>query len=122
MTKLGGTLPKDHRNGLGVIEQSLLGEPYRMHVVMALVDCKSVTTNHDEGTVTPTARVRRIEVVLARDHELAELIMRRAIEARTGQLELDMDEIKDELRQAFDGVDLRTGEIVRRRTDAEPEQ
>jgi hypothetical protein len=107
--KLGGALPKGDANGLGPIVRSLIDEPHRFHVVMAIVDCKSVTTNNDTGEVIPTARIRRIEVILGQDLTDAQRLMRRSLEHRTGRTVLPLD-LEDDINIAFRGIDPRTGE------------
>src|SRR5260370_12366947 len=52
---LSETLPKGDANGLGPIVRTLIDEPHRFHVVMAIIDCKKVTTDFDTGDVVPTA-------------------------------------------------------------------
>lgn len=111
---LSGSLPKGDANGLGPIVRTLIDEPHRFHVVMAIVDCKQVTTNNDTGEVVPTARIRRIEVVLREDLNAGQQLMRRALEKRTGRSVLPLD-LEDDIRLAFGGIDPRTGE----RTDGD---
>lgn len=110
MTKLNAALPKGEANGLVVIQQALLMCPEDVHVVIALVDCKATTTNHDTGDVVPTARIRRIEVVQQGDLRTAQTLMRRALEERTGKVVLPFD-LEEDLRAAF-RVDPQTGEIL----------
>jgi hypothetical protein len=106
---LSGSLPKGDANGLAPIVRTLIDEPHRYHVVMAIVDCKSVTTNNDTGEVVPTARIRRIEVVLPDDLARGQQLMRRALEKRTGRAMLPLD-LEDDLKLAFGQIDPRTGE------------
>jgi hypothetical protein len=54
---LSGALPKGDANGLGPIVRTLIDEPHRYHVLMAIVDCAKVTTNNDTGEIIPTARI-----------------------------------------------------------------
>ena len=56
MTKLASALPKGEANGLNALSRKLTDEPEAVHVVIALVDCKSITTDVDTGDVEPTAR------------------------------------------------------------------
>lgn len=106
---VSGSLPKGDANGLDPIIRPLIDEPHRYHVVMAIVDCKQVTTNNDTGEVIPTARIRRIEVVLPQDLDAAEQLMRRALEKRAGRTVLPLD-LEDDMRLAFKQIDPRTGE------------
>jgi hypothetical protein len=99
--KLASTLPNNKANGLDAITADLIRNPERFKVVMAIVDCKSLTTDVDTGEVVPTARIRRIEAVLRSDMGSARLLMERATEARTGQVALPM-EFAEEMRAAFE--------------------
>lgn len=101
---LAGALPKGDATGLDPIISSLIDDPRGMHVVIALVDCKKITTNADTGEVVPTLRIRRIEAVLNDDKPLAERLMRRALEQRSGRTMLPMT-LEDELAAAFDDSD-----------------
>lgn len=110
MTKLNGSLPRGSANGLDAIARRLIDNPQEVHVVIALVDCKRITTDADTGDVEPTARIRRIETVTGDDKTLAATMLRRALERRTGQTVLPYD-LEDELRAAFGDFDPDTGEI-----------
>lgn len=110
MTKLAARLPKGDANGLTSIDRPLIDDPHRIHVVIALVDCKSLATDVDSGDVEPTVRIRRVEVI-DEDKGQAERMMRRALEKRTGKAVLPFD-LEEDLRAAFPGVDPDTGEIL----------
>lgn len=107
--KISGTLPKGDANGAAAIAADLIAEPHRFKVILAIVDCKKVTTDNDTGEAVPTARIRRVEPVLPQDLPQAEQIMRRALEHRTGRVVLPMG-LEDEVRIAFRGIDPSTGE------------
>jgi hypothetical protein len=111
--KLASALPKGANDGLSPIADALVDQPHRVRVVLALVDCKSITTDADTGDVIPTARIRRIEAITDTDDgkRLVRLIQR-AYERRTGATVLPLD-LEDDLSAAFDGLDVdpRTGEI-----------
>lgn len=111
MTRLAGALPKGEANGLGPIVQQLISIPHQVHVVIALVDCKSTKVDHDSGDLEPTVRVRRIEAVLREDMKRAEQILNRAFDHRSGATVLPF-EMENDLRAAFGMVNLSTGEIV----------
>lgn len=111
MTKLAGSLPKGEANGLVVIARDLIDDPHHVHVVIALVDCKRATTDFDSGEIVPVARVRRVEVIAGEDKGLAEKMMRRALEVRTGKTVLPFD-LEEDLRATFGHVDPDTGEIL----------
>jgi len=112
MTKLAGNLPKGEGNGLGALARKLIDSPHDVHVVIALVDCKKVTTDNDSGEIEPTVRIRRIEVVSDQDKRHANAMLRRSLETRTGKTVLPFD-LEEDLRSAFGGrIDPDTGEIV----------
>ncbi len=113
MTDIGfsSTLPKGDANGLGPAVRGLIDEPHRYHVVIGIIDCAKITTKPDTGEVLPTARVRRIEVVLTGDLHVAEQLMRRALESRSGRTVLPLD-LEDDMRLAFGRIDPRTGEQI----------
>ena len=110
MTKLTASLPKGDGNGLDALARQLIDTPHDVHVVIALVDCKKITTDNDDGTVEPTARIRRIEAISEEDREVAARMLRRALERRTGKTVLPFD-LEEDMRAAFGNVDPHTGEI-----------
>lgn len=111
MTKLASSLPGGDANGLIALARELIDVPHDIHVVVALVDCKKVTTDNDTGEIVPTARIRRIEPIGDEDKPLASKMLRRALERRTGKTVLPFD-LEEDLRAAFGGVDPDTGEIT----------
>lgn len=116
--KLSPKLPDGDANGLGPISRELIDHPHRYHVLIAIVDCKSMTTDLDSGDVVPTARVRRVEVVDPADLAKMEKFLRRALERRSGMTVLPL-ELEDEISIAFGHVDPRTGEVLGDRDDGE---
>ena len=110
MTKLAATLPKGDGNGLDAIARKLIENPREVHVVIAIVDCKKVTTDNDTGDVEATARIRRIEAIDLDDRDRAAMMLRRALERRIGMTVLPFD-LEEDLRAAFPNVDPKTGEI-----------
>lgn len=117
MTRLAGNLPKGDGNGLGPIVQQLLSLPHRVHVVVALIDCKTTKIDHETGDMVPTVRVRRIESVLTGDRTTAKRMLERAYEQRSGQTMLPF-ELEQDMQAAFDGLDIQSGEV----TDPEADQ
>jgi hypothetical protein len=111
MTKLGSTLPRGDGNGLDALARVLIDSPQEIQVVVALVDCKKITTDNDTGEVEPTARIRRIEAITEADKVLAGKMLRRALERRTGKTVLPFD-LEEDLRAAFGGIDPDTGEAL----------
>jgi hypothetical protein len=101
---IGGTLPVGDGDGLTAIASSLIAEPARMRVMLAVVDVAKVTVKTDTGERTATVRVRRIEEVLPGDLGTAEKLLRRALERRTGQSVLPLD-LEDEIRDVFAQLD-----------------
>lgn len=118
MTKLSPALPEGDGNGLTAIARALIDRPHEVHVVVALVDCKTTAVHHDNEEHVPTARIRRIEVVRGDDRKVAQQMMRRALEDRTGQTVLPID-MENELREAFGNIDPHTGEILDDPVDGE---
>lgn len=102
--KLASTLPKGQANGLGPIVLDLIQHPGDFKVVLAIVDCKEITTDADTGETVPTARIRRIEAVLDSDLPAARRLMVRATEQRTGRTMLPLD-LEDEMTAAFKGAE-----------------
>lgn len=111
MTRLGSGLPKGEGNGLNALARKLIDNPSRVHVVIALIDCKKISTDVDTGDIEPTARIRRIEAVLPEDREVAERMIRRSLDKRIGREVLPFD-LEEDLRVAFEGIDPDTGEIL----------
>lgn len=108
MTKLASALPRGEANGLEALARKLIDSPQGVHVVVALVDCKKITTDADSGDIEATARIRRLEPIDV-DRDLVAKIMRRAMEKRTGKTVLPFD-LEEDLRAALN-VDPETGEI-----------
>ena len=111
MTRLASGLPKGDGNGLDSLARQLVDEPANVHVVVALIDCKRITTDIDTGDVEPTARVRRIEVISDEDKDLAAKMLRRSLEKRTGKTVLPFD-LEEDIRAAFGNFDPKTGEVL----------
>jgi hypothetical protein len=111
MTKLAAGLPKGEGNGLNALARKLIDAPEEIHVVVALIDCKKITTDIDGGDVEATARIRRIEAIEEGDKDLAAKMLRRALERRTGKTVLPFD-LEEDMRAAFGNVDPHTGEIL----------
>jgi len=111
MTKLAAALPKGVGNGLDAIEAAMTEAPHEVHVVIALIDCKKVTTDSDTGEMEATARIRRIEAIEAGDKARAMAMMRRALESRTGATVLPFD-LEQDVRAAFGSIDPDTGQIL----------
>lgn len=112
MTKIASALPGGDANGLTAIARELIDTPHEVHVVVALVDCKRITTDNDSGEIIPTARIRRIEVIGdGEDKALANKMLRRSLERRTGKTVLPFD-LEEDLRAAFGRIDPDTGEIL----------
>lgn len=115
MTKLSSTLPGGDNNGLGVLAGALVKDPHKTAIIVAVVDCKSITIDTDTGDKVATVRIRRVEPIDPEDTEAAQRLLVRGLERRTGAVMLPMD-LEDELSALFanlvDSVDLETGEIT----------
>lgn len=110
--KLASSTPNGENNGLLALWEALISSPQDVHVVVALVDCKRITTDSDTGEIVPTARIRRIEPINdAEDGKRLIRLLRRAFEQRTGKAVLPLG-LEDDLRAVFgEDVDPTTGEI-----------
>lgn len=96
--KMSAGLPQDlEDNGLYVLKRQLIAKPGDQHVIVAVVDCKSVTRDYADGSITVAMRVLAAEAIGERDEETARRLMRRAKETRQGatvlplQYESDID-------------------------------
>lgn len=106
---LSGNLPHGDANGLTVIIRDLIDNPHKLHVLIAIADCRKVTTDNDTGEIIPTVRIRRIEVVrVPGDLKTAEKLMRRALENRSGMTVLPLD-LEDDVRRAFAEIEEQAG-------------
>lgn len=92
MTKLSGSLPKEYSDdGLRSINQSLIANPHDTRVVVALIDCKTITKDADTGLEVATARILHIEPISDPDAEdRARQMLLDAQETRTGQTPLPL--------------------------------
>lgn len=117
-SKLSGTLPKGEADGLSHIAPQLIREPHQFRVILAIIDCQKTTVDNDTGEVIPTARIRRVEVILPADLTAAERLMRRSLEDRSGRSVLPLD-LEDEIAIAFQHVDPDTGERLAGKDDGE---
>lgn len=129
-TKISSTLPGDEQNGLHVVAKALRERPKDTHVIVAVIDTKTLTTDVETGAVTPTARILAVEVINPDpnldDLETAQRLMRRASERRHGGEMLPI-EVEDEFTALFRRVDRehmeeREAEEARLRAEAENEQ
>jgi hypothetical protein len=111
MTKLLSTLPNGQNNGLDSIASQLVNEPAKTHICIVVLDCKKVETDTDSGDVIPHARIRRIEPI-NEDRNKVAMLLRRALEERTGETLLPFD-TEEEMEGIFSGLDPKTGEIRR---------
>lgn len=89
--KVASGLPDElDDNGLYVLTKHLIRKPSDQHVIIAVVDCKRVTTDYGKHTIVPTMQILAAEAVLDSDKETAERLMRRAREKRQGQTTLPL--------------------------------
>jgi hypothetical protein len=98
-------LPKGEGNGLSDIAGALVAEalnaaPLRLRAVIAIVAPRRVTVDAKTGDEIATVEFRRVEVLLPGDLDAAEKLLRRALEARSGQTTLDLD-LEDEITKMF---------------------
>jgi len=99
--KLKATLPPNDRNGLVSVAPELTRHPHELIPVIAYVDCETTTIHEDTGERVPTARIRRIEPIPAKDRAAARRLLTRAIQQRTGRAELPAD-VQQEIDLAFE--------------------
>lgn len=102
MPKFASKLPNDDRNGLDTIANAFVDDPKGCHVIVALVDCKEVTTDVDTGAEIPTLRFRAVEGFRRDSRKGVELrrLWRETWEARTGNHALPL-----EVENDFDDID-----------------
>jgi hypothetical protein len=93
-------LPKGEANGLAAIAAELLREPRRLRAALVIYDCRRGTEDYDTADTVITVRIRRAEPLLPDDLGEVEKLVRRALEARTGQQVLPL-ELEDEIAQLF---------------------
>ncbi|MEJ1195060.1 hypothetical protein [Pseudarthrobacter sp. CCNWLW207] len=102
MTKLSSSLPKEYdEDGLGSINSDLVARPTDTQMVIAMIDCKSITRDIDTGLDIATARILHIEPLREHEAEQAREMLSNAQERRTGK------------RPIPGIVDGGTGEILR---------
>lgn len=106
---MAGMLPEGDANGLAPIALELVEHPRRRHVVVAIVDTKSIKTNVDDGSRTATVRIRRIEAITdPGDRAHMQRLLMREFERRTGETVLPFD-LENDVRAAFE--DDQTGDM-----------
>lgn len=111
MTKFSATLPKGEANGLTSLHHQLLANPKGTHLIVGVIDVKTITTDVDTGDQVATVRFRRVEPIAAQDADEAVRLMQRGTERRTGATMLPI-EIEDELRELMANLDFSTGELT----------
>jgi hypothetical protein len=124
MTKFSGTLPGGEANGLSALAAQLLRNPQGTHIVVGIIDTKTITTDVDTGDQVPTVRFRRVEPVPGPDADHVVRIMQRATERRTGAAMLPI-EMEDELQELLKSLDLTVNEdgtVTAGGGDAAPEE
>jgi hypothetical protein len=110
MTKISSSLPKEYEDdGLGSINKDLIDHPHETHVVIAIIDCKSITHDVDKGYEIATARILQIEPMKdpAADERARDLLLA-AQERRTGRQALPLPGVEV--------ADLNSGEVFSLRT------
>jgi len=86
MTKLSSSLPKEYdEDGLGSINSELVARPTDTQMIVAMIDCKSVTRDIDSGLDIATARILHIEPLREHEAEQARDLLANAQERRTGK-------------------------------------
>lgn len=113
--KIASQLPKGTLNGLTAIDRALVNNPETSHIIVAEVDCKSITTDTDTGDTEPTVRILHVEVIGDRSGNLDDV--RRSMDAayrrRTGDNPLPFDlRTASGLMAGSSTVDVDTGEVT----------
>lgn len=102
---MSGRLPSGDGNGLVAILSELVRDQQQIFVGICLIDGKKVTIDKDTGEKVPTARIRRIEVILnEEDMRVCRRLMERALGIRTGRETLPYD-LEAEIETAFGSAD-----------------
>lgn len=89
MTKLSSSLPNSDANGLDSLNTEMVRQPSDQHIVIAVLDCKTITTDTDTGFEIATARILRVEPLSGPEAEQAEQLLQDAMERRTGVKKID---------------------------------
>jgi hypothetical protein len=104
MTKFSGNLPKGDANGLTSLANALIRNPKGTHIIVGVIDVKTVTTDVDTGDQEATVRFRRVEAIDQQDADHALRMLARGVERRTGATMLPL-EVEDELSALVDSLD-----------------
>lgn len=91
--RMSGAMPEGERNGLASLAHALIARPSDTRVAIVLFRTHKLTTNVTTGDVVPTVQLLAIEPMTEHETDAAELrrLMRRAVERRTGAVELPLD-------------------------------
>lgn len=98
--KLAGALPKGDGNGLASLDRVVANDPDTRHVLIAVVSTRKLITDIETGDVEAQMKIDRVERLLAEDAELAEKMLRRALQKRSGETVLPID-VADEISEIF---------------------
>jgi hypothetical protein len=93
-------LTKGEANGLAAVAAELVKDPNRLRAALIIYDAKRGTEDYDVHDTVITVRIRRVENLLPQDLDAAEVMIRRALEKRSGQAVLEL-ELEDEIRRTF---------------------
>lgn len=95
-----GRLPKGERNGLPALVTDLIKDPKTPRLAVVLINTSKITRDSDTGDEVPTVRILGIEPMIAsEDAAVLDRLVRRAVERRTGSVELPF-----ELEEAIDSI------------------
>lgn len=98
--KIAGALPKGEANGLATLDRIVTSDTEMRHVVIAVLATKKVVTDIETNETEAQMRIERIERILPLDVEVAEQLLRRALQKRSGQTVLPID-VEDDISSAF---------------------
>jgi hypothetical protein len=102
--KANAILPKGEANGLAAIADELLKDPTRKRAALIIFDLRRGTEDYDVSDIVATVRIRRVEPLLPDDLPNAELMIRRAAQARTIGGEQLAFEFEQEIEAAFEAM------------------
>jgi hypothetical protein len=110
VVKLSAKAPEGDANGLADpdVIRSIFDDPTKLRVGIVIFNAPKFDGDSEAGTETRKVAIRRLEVVLddtKGDASALERLLIRAYERRSGATTLDAD-LEDDVRAAFDGINL----------------
>lgn len=105
MPTLKGTalMPKGDKDGFTPIADDLEKDPLKLRAALIIFNARRGTTEYATTDTALTIEIVRGELLLPQDLDQAEVMLRRALEFRSGQTTLEFD-LEDEVRRAFEAM------------------